>query len=86
MGMFGFAEILRNLETTQARDVVHGAIGNLLPNRNDLKQAAAPIARGTLIGSILGLLPGNGAVLGPFASYTRREELARNPRGLAAAP
>jgi putative tricarboxylic transport membrane protein len=79
MGMFGFAEILRNLETTQARDVVHGAIGNLLPNRNDLKQAAAPVARGTLIGSILGLLPGNGAVLGPFASYTVEKKLAKDP-------
>src|SRR6202008_524496 len=43
MGMFGFAEILRNLESTQTRDVVHGAIGNLLPNRNDFAQAAKPI-------------------------------------------
>src|SRR6476619_5389008 len=40
MGMFGFAEILRNLETTQARDVVHAAIGRLLPDRHDMKQSA----------------------------------------------
>ena len=79
MGMFGFAEILRNLETTQARDVVHAAIGRLLPNAQDMKQSAAPIARGTLIGSLLGLLPGNGAVLGPFASYTMEKKLARDP-------
>jgi putative tricarboxylic transport membrane protein len=79
MGMFGFAEILRNLESTQARDVVHGAIGRLLPNRSDVKQAAAPIGRGTLIGAILGLLPGNGAVLGPFASYTIEKKLAQDP-------
>jgi putative tricarboxylic transport membrane protein len=79
MGMFGFAEILRNLESTQARDVVHGAIGRLLPNRFDVKQAAAPIGRGTLIGAILGLLPGNGAVLGPFASYTIEKKLAQDP-------
>ncbi len=79
MGMFGFAEILRNLETTQARDVIHGAIGRLLPNVQDMKQAAAPIARGTFIGSFLGLLPGNGAVLGPFASYTVEKKLAKDP-------
>jgi putative tricarboxylic transport membrane protein len=79
MGMFGFAEILRNLETTQARDVVRGAIGNLLPNRKDFRQSAGPIARGTLLGSILGLLPGNGAVLGPFASYTLEKKLAEDP-------
>src|SRR5512145_1986351 len=79
MGMFGFAEILRNLESTQARNVVHGAIGNLLPNRKDFKQSAAPIARGTLLGSLLGILPGNGAVLGPFASYTLEKKLAEDP-------
>ena len=38
MGMFGFAEIMRNLEMTQTRDVVHAAIGNLLPNRKDMAQ------------------------------------------------
>jgi putative tricarboxylic transport membrane protein len=79
MGMFGFAEILRNLETTQARDVVHGAIGKLLPQREDFKQSAKPIMRGTIIGSVLGLLPGNGAVLGPFASYTVEKKLAKDP-------
>jgi putative tricarboxylic transport membrane protein len=79
MGMFGFAEILRNLETTQARDILHSAIGNLLPNREEFKQSAAPIVRGTLLGSLLGLLPGNGAVLGPFASYTLEKKLAKDP-------
>ena len=79
MGLFGFAEILKNLETTQARDVVHAAIGNLLPNRKDFRQSAAPIVRGTLLGSLLGLLPGNGAVLGPFASYTLEKKLAADP-------
>ena len=79
MGMFGFAEILRNLETTVARDVIQSKIGNLLPNRADMRTAAAPIARGTLLGSMLGLLPGNGAVLGPFASYTLEKKLAKDP-------
>ena len=79
MGMFGFAEILRNLETTQARDVVHAAIGNLLPNAKDFKESAWPIARGTFLGGLLGLLPGNGAVLGPFASYTVEKKLAKDP-------
>src|SRR5690242_11887528 len=79
MGMFGFAEILRNLESSQTRDVVHAAIGNLLPNRNDMAQSAMPIARGTFLGGLLGLLPGNGAVLGPFASYTLEKKLAKDP-------
>ncbi len=79
MGLFGFAEILRNLETPESRDVVHQKIGRLLPNWVDLRQAAMPVVRGTGIGAFLGLLPGNGAVLGPFASYTIEKKLADDP-------
>jgi putative tricarboxylic transport membrane protein len=78
MGVFGFAEILRNLETPEARDVVRGTIGRLLPSTADLKQSLLPIVRGTGVGAILGILPGNGAVLGPFASYSIEKKLARD--------
>jgi putative tricarboxylic transport membrane protein len=80
MGMFGIAEILRNLENTETRDVVRQKIGRLLPNREDFKQAYPSVLRGTLIGSVLGILPGNGAVLGPFASYTLEKKIAKDPR------
>ena len=79
MGIFGFAEIVRNLERPEARDVVKGKIGGLLPSSAEIRQSLAPIARGTLVGSILGILPGNGAVLGPFASYTLEKKLAKDP-------
>lgn len=79
MGVFGVAEILRNLDHTETRDVVRQAIGRLLPNREDFKQSYKPILRGTVIGAILGILPGNGAVLGPFASYTVEKKLAKDP-------
>lgn len=80
MGLFGFAEVLRNLETPETRDVVKGAIGKLLPGKEELKQSAKPVLRGTLIGAVLGILPGNGAVLGPFASYTMEKKLAKQPQ------
>ncbi|GJD49530.1 hypothetical protein OPKNFCMD_2261 [Methylobacterium crusticola] len=79
MGLFGVAEILRNLDHSESRDVVRQAIGRLLPGREDLRQSALPIVRGTAIGAILGILPGNGAVLGPFASYTVEKRIARDP-------
>jgi putative tricarboxylic transport membrane protein len=79
MGLFGFAEILRNLENPEARDVVRQKIGRLLPNAADLRQSLMPIVRGTGIGAFLGLLPGNGAVLGPFATYTVEKKLADDP-------
>src|SRR3954465_2809724 len=79
MGVFGIAEILRNLEHTETRNVVQATIGRLMPNMAEMKQSAWPIVRGTALGSILGILPGNGAVLGPFASYTVEKKLAKDP-------
>jgi putative tricarboxylic transport membrane protein len=79
MGIFGFAEILKNLENPEARNVVHAKIGRLLPGWAELKQSAFPILRGTFIGGGLGILPGNGAVLGPFAAYTIEKKLAKDP-------
>ncbi|WP_207471133.1 MULTISPECIES: tripartite tricarboxylate transporter permease [Paracoccus] len=79
MGLFGIAEIMRNLQGNEQRDVVRQAIGRLLPNRDDLRQSYKPVMRGTVIGSILGLLPGNGAVLAPFASYAMEKKLAKDP-------
>jgi putative tricarboxylic transport membrane protein len=80
MGIFGIAEIMRNLESTEARDIVHKAIGRLLPNKDDFKQSYWAVIRGTVIGAVLGILPGNGAVLGPFASYTVEKKIAKDPR------
>ncbi len=78
MGIFGFAEILKNLENPESRNVVKAKIGRLLPGWAELRQSAMPIIRGTLIGGGLGILPGNGAVLGPFASYTIEKKMARD--------
>ncbi len=79
MGVFGFAEVLRNLENPETRDVVRTKIGRLLPNWSDIKQCINPVLRGTGVGAILGILPGNGAVLGPFASYTIEKKIAKDP-------
>jgi putative tricarboxylic transport membrane protein len=79
MGLFGFAEVLRNLEAVEVRDVVRQKIGQLIPSRQDFRQSAGPIVRGSLLGAALGILPGNGAVLGPFASYALEKKLARDP-------
>jgi len=76
MGVFGIAEILRNLESPEARNVVRGHIGRLLPSLADLRRSFGPIVTG--LGSMLGILPGNGAVLAPFASYTLEKKLAKD--------
>ena len=79
MGVFGIAEILRNLDNPEARNVVGGRVGRLLPSLVDLRRCFGPILRATGLGSVLGILPGNGAVLAPFASYTLEKKLADDP-------
>jgi putative tricarboxylic transport membrane protein len=79
MGVIGFAEVLKNLEAPETRNLEKAPIGRLLPGREDLKRSAGPIVRGTLLGTALGILPGNGAVLGPFASYALEKKLAKDP-------
>jgi putative tricarboxylic transport membrane protein len=79
MGVFGFSEILRSVEHSEVRSVKSAPIGRLLPSFEDLRVSMGPILRGTFIGAFLGLLPGNGAVIGPFASYATEKRLAKDP-------
>ena len=79
MGLFGVAEILSNLETDLKRDIMKARISSLLPTRTDWAQSAGPIARGTLLGFFLGVLPGGGAVIGAFASYALERKISRTP-------
>ena len=79
VGVFGIAEILRNLEGEQDRTVLTTRLGGLFPSRGDLKRMVAPMLRGTAVGSVLGILPGGGAVLASFASYTIEKRLSDTP-------
>ncbi len=79
MGVFGVAEILRNLEEHHSRPVIERHIGRLWPSGEEFKRAAAPVARGTVLGSILGLLPGSGTLLAPFASYVMEKKISKTP-------
>jgi putative tricarboxylic transport membrane protein len=78
MGLFGLGEVLHQLhtsKTTEQRVAVHSAY----PTRQDLRQSAGPIARGSVIGSVLGLIPGGGSVLPPMASYAVERRRAKDP-------
>jgi putative tricarboxylic transport membrane protein len=79
VGMFGVAEILRNLEGDKPRQVMDKVKGLWL-TRADLRRIIAPILRGTALGSALGILPGAGHVLASFGSYTVEKRLSRRPR------
>ncbi|MDP3897280.1 MAG: tripartite tricarboxylate transporter permease [Mesorhizobium sp.] len=79
VGVFGIAEILRNLENEHERSVMVKKVTGLMPTREDFRRMAAPILRGTIIGSALGILPGGGAILASFASYTVEKRVSKNP-------
>src|SRR5947199_8134255 len=80
MGVFGFAEIIRNLELPEeSRDIVSAKVTGLMPNRQDLIDSSGAIARGTLLGSLLGILPGGGAVIASFAAYTFEKRISSEP-------
>jgi len=79
VGVFGIAEILRNLETERTREVLMARISSLLPTREEFRRMAAPILRGTALGSALGILPGGGAILAAFASYTMEKRVSDRP-------
>lgn len=80
VGVFGIAEILRNLENEHDRDVMIKKVTNLWPTKQDWKEMTAPILRGTAIGSALGILPGGGAILASFASYTVEKRMSKTPQ------
>jgi TctA family transporter len=80
IGMFGIVEIIRNLEqTTLPRPQLKAKLRELWPSGKDFRDSWPAVLRGTALGSLLGILPGGGAVLASFASYTLEKKAARDP-------
>jgi putative tricarboxylic transport membrane protein len=77
MGVFGFGEIIANLgQPAEHREVFTKEVKGLWPTKQDFQQAWPSVIRGTALGSILGILPGGGALLSSFAAYTLEKKLA----------
>ncbi len=79
MGIFGFGEIIANLERGVQREVFVTQIRGMMPSKEDISRSWKAILRGTGVGSVLGILPGGGAVLGAFAAYTLEKKLSDDP-------
>jgi len=78
MGMFGFAEIIVNLEQKEHRETFLKKITKLWPTMADFKRMVPPILRGTVLGSFLGILPGGGASLAAFGAYSLEKKMSKN--------
>jgi putative tricarboxylic transport membrane protein len=79
MGLFGLSEVLMNVDTPEVREIFKTSIKGLLPSKEDWKQCWASVVRGSLLGFFIGVLPGGGAVISSFASYTLEKGVSKHP-------
>jgi putative tricarboxylic transport membrane protein len=79
MGLFGIAEVFSNLDTVMERQIFETKIKNIWPTLKDYIQSKWAILRGTVLGFLLGILPGGGAILASFLSYGIEKKLAKDP-------
>lgn len=79
IGLFGISEIILNLEknvTSKQTEI----ISHWMPSREQSKRSIAPMIRGTMLGSFLGVLPGGGAILSSFTSYALEKKISKTPK------
>lgn len=80
MGLFGIAEIIKSLEKPQTREVIKGRGLQFWLSRQEARAAAPAVARGTLTGSLLGILPGGGVILASFIAYMLEKKISKDPQ------
>ena len=82
MGLFGVAEILTNISEIKSpknTEIIHARMSDLLPTSHEWRLSIMPIGRGAILGFLLGILPGGGAILSSFASYALEKKLSKRP-------
>jgi putative tricarboxylic transport membrane protein len=79
MGLFGISEVLMSIFEPEEKSILKDKITHLLPTRQDMLQAFGPIWRGSILGFLVGILPGGGAVMSTFLSYTMEKKLSKHP-------
>lgn len=79
MGLFAVSDVIRNLVSPEQRVVINDKVTNLWPSREDFRRATPATLRGSLLGVVLGMLPGGGAMLSSFAAYALEKRISKYP-------
>jgi len=79
MGLFGIGEVLINLEAPEVREIFKTSLKGLLPNLEDWRRCWASMIRGSVLGSLIGVLPGGGAVISSFVAYALEKRVSKHP-------
>ena len=79
VGLFGIAEILLSASQRIEKPIAAPGLRDLVPSRQELREAAAPIARGTVLGFLIGIIPGSAHTISTFVSYALEKRLSKHP-------
>jgi putative tricarboxylic transport membrane protein len=79
VGLFGLAEILSTAGQKVPPKVIEPRLRELLPSRAEWREATAPIGRGTVLGFLIGIIPGSAHIISSFVSYALEKKLSKRP-------
>ena len=79
VGLFGLGEILSTPSADAVKDIITPKLRDLLPTRKEWREAAMPITRGTLLGFIIGIIPGSAHIISSFLSYALEKRVSKHP-------
>jgi len=79
VGLFAIGEVFKTILHKEENEKVITKVGKILPTKQDIKESAGPIVRGSLLGFFVGILPGAGATLASFFSYIMEKRVSKNP-------
>jgi putative tricarboxylic transport membrane protein len=79
VGLFGLGEILATPSHKVAGEVISPKLRELLPNRQEWREASWPIARGSVLGFIIGIIPGSAHIISSFLSYALERKISKHP-------
>lgn len=79
VGLFGIAEILATAGSPDRREVIKPRFRDLLPSKQELKDSVGPIGRGTVLGFLIGIIPGSAHVISTFVSYAMERRISKHP-------
>jgi putative tricarboxylic transport membrane protein len=80
VGLFGLAEILATAGQAVQPKVIEPKLRELLPSRAEWREATGPIGRGTVLGFLVGIIPGSAHIISSFVSYALEKKLSRRPQ------
>lgn len=79
VGLFGLSEIMLTAGQKIRPDVIKPRLRQLLPSAREWQQSAGPIGRGTLLGFLIGIIPGSAHIISSFVSYAVERRLSKHP-------